>query len=334
MAKEVWVTTLGNVKLAVMATWVPLSGPALLELGKAGTSVTGVKAVDFGQGDCNAIMAQDSLGADHPVLYFDIGGGSGQCSRTHPHHPTHGTAGQRGWAHVAGRLDTTYSPTVILSHWDKDHYYSATKAVPQVRNLQWLVPRQKIGASCAKFVKGLTNIRCFPHGGASVRHKLSTKANHVDLFIEQASNLASDDRNLNGLATTLVRHDGAGTDQSKIVMPGDAPYNLLPSLAGGTAPGGTVAGLFAYHHGSQTHLNHAAAHIPAPAGGGHRILFSYGLSPTNTNNYGHPNAAAVTAYRGAHWNTRLNTASTNPNSTASTKAGHNVTTRGDRDCAV
>lgn len=330
MAKEVWVNTLGNVKIAVMTSWVPSSAEVLTTMAKAGSEVKGVKAIDFGQGDCNAIVAKDGDGNDKPILFFDLGGGCGQCSRTHRHHPTHGKAGEKGWGNIAPKIDTTHKPTVILSHWDKDHYFSATKAEAKVKGLNWLVPRQKIGPQCVKFVRKLTNIRCFPNGAPGVRYQLLAQTGHTDLYIEQATDYNAADRNLSGLICTLVKHDGAGADQERIVMPGDAPYHKIPSLSGGASPGGTVKKLFAYHHGSREHMNHAKARIPNNPGGGHLLQMTYGLTTGGKNHYGHPNKDAVAQYKAKGWTTRTNTASANPTDMNSATTGQNPATRSDR----
>lgn len=334
IAHEIWVHDLGNVTFSVAATWAPLSGTANGELTQAGRLIQGATAIDFGQGDCNAIQIGTNAGAlVGTAIYFDIGGGSGCCSHTHPHHPNHGTVGARGWHNVPPRLDVALDPTVILSHWDKDHYYSAKKAAAETKDLQWLVPRQKIGPQCAKFVRTLTDIGCFPTGSPARRFRLSNQANSVDLFVEQATDHGSSDRNLNGLSCTLVRHDGAGTDLDRIIMPADAPYNLLPSLSGGPSPGGDVVGLFAYHHGSRTHLDDAIGSIPPPpaAPAVHAIGFSYGLKADNTNPYNHPNRDATDAYRGQNWATRVNTASNAPADLNTATTGSAVATRGNRN---
>lgn len=333
MAKEKWTLDIANVSLAVMANWTPVSSKVVSTMAKPDTEVKGVRAIDFGQGDCNAIIATDGDGDEKPIVFFDIGGGSGQCSHTHRHHPSYGKTGEKGWARIPPRLDTTHNPAVIISHWDKDHYYSATKAVDKVKDLAWIGPRQLVGPQCEKFIGKLTNVKCFPDGHAGVRYQLPAKTGHVDLYIEQADSPGHKDRNLSGLICTLVKHDGGGNDGDKIIMPGDAPYNKIPSMKLVNPPGpkGTVKKLFAYHHGSREHMNHAAAHIPDQPGGGHLLQMTYGLLAGGSNYYGHPHADAVAEYNGKGWTTRANTASTNPTDTDSATNLQDPTTRSDCD---
>jgi hypothetical protein len=337
----VWVDTVGTVTVLLnTGGWHPLSIAGQAYMHTANTSLHSVRAVDVGQGDCNAIIGARRNGGGavtgtRIITYFDMGGGCGRCARTNP---DYGNV-----ANMAARFDFTVNPSIILSHWDKDHYYGAVNA-PTSHGMNWLAPRQRIGVQCARFVNRLTNIQCYPAAGNAHRYQIANQGGtphggNGHIYVEQATGNAND-RNLNGLCVTAITRDALDTaDVGKIVMPGDAPYQDIPSLAAppGGAPGGALAALFAYHHGSRTHFTLATrAAIPAAPTVNTPLAFSYGLTAGNANGFGHPHATAVAHYRtgngvGAGWNARSNTASVQPNTTANATLGHNAATRGSRD---
>lgn len=301
--------------------WSPISDQAR---SSEIVAVKGVRSTHVGQGDCIAVVGEDRDGNSRPILYIDMGGGCGKCAGTHPDYPDF-KAAQR-------RVDSTCEPKVMLSHWDKDHYFSATK-ISSTQELEWLVPRQKVGPRAAQFANSIKVIYCFPAPLQGQRFPLSET---VDIYLERVGAALfkrAGDKNLTGLAFTLVRHDGSGRDLERIVMPADAPYQYIDSLDGRTAdpPGGEISCLFAFHHGSKAHLTPKTFQVSLPAPDDGMIVFTYGLDRRNHNNFNHPAPQAIDFYRKKGWLKRINTASQLPASTELVNDGHDFGTGGDRE---
>ena len=307
-----------KVKDAALAKYQILSDDATDDLKTH--RINAVKVLDYGQGDCNAVV--DDQG--HPILFFDMGGGKHTGSRTHPWH--------NDWAGQTcknNKLDLALKPTVILSHWDGDHYSTAwyitwyptnatgqtTKQVPvghaEVKDLQWLVPRQNKHPSKLEIVTMLTNIRCWPDTVVSHRFNLDAT---TDLVVEKCIGGSGEyDPNLDGLAVRLERVK-AGGDPSKeadvvarILMPGDRAYQFIPSCAGGPPPA-KMAAMLAFHHGSETHLDaHAIAAMPAAKDASATIAYTFGLKPDGRRCYGHPSQKAIGEYEhvNKNWTTKV-----------------------------
>lgn len=225
---------------------------------EAGASITGVIAMDFGQGDFNGIIAQDGEGSPVPAILCDVGGGYRVGARTHPWHPEAAC----GKPH---QLNLTLTPTIIQSHWDGDHYstavyvwrhfalnYKTGRNVPEEAGLKklykecrWLVRRQRHGPSDTDFVRGVKHMACWPEDLPAHTFQLSPKT-YLRVERCEGPNTASSDRNLCGLAVRLIRtqqahgllEDHAIKDDEIIadiaeqaILPGDAPYAKFSSLA-------------------------------------------------------------------------------------------------------
>lgn len=297
---------------AVLNAYAILSPEAAVDLQTH--AIRGVKVLDFGQGDCNAVL--DDQGK--AVVLFDLGGGKHTGSRTHPWHAA--------WnAHPCKDkvLDASLKPTVVLSHWDGDHYSTAwyitnaakltTKTVPAaapvVNDLPWLVPRQCKHPSKLEFVAQLTKVRCWPNGAA---HRFNLDAT-TDLFVEACSGSGGEyDPNLDGLAVRVDRvKAGADPDVdanvvARIVLPGDAPYQFIPSCKAG--PPTKVTGMLAFHHGSETHLDADAIQaMPVAMDLTATIGYTFGLKPDGSRCYGHPSKAAIAEYEkpAKGWTTKV-----------------------------
>src|SRR5262249_12555002 len=83
----------------------------------------------------------------YPFLYFDMG------------HAVDATQKPPNWPR---RICLRGNPTVVLSHWDEDHY-----AFPlddeRVSDLPWLVPKQDISPQANKVLRRLSRVRIWPH---------------------------------------------------------------------------------------------------------------------------------------------------------------------------
>jgi len=291
--------------VATVATYQLLSAAAAAATAK----VPGVKVYDYGQGDCNAVVADPGTGVAAPVLYFDIGGGKHAGSRTHPWHEewSRGTC-----------PDLTLAPTIVLSHWDGDHhstaYYivnqnttnkkvptTAKALLPALQNtVQWLVPRRCKYPSTLDFVRTLKNISCWPDATAQHTFELNE---HTRIVIERAfiDQTGEFDPNLDGLAVRVERLDAAKNVIEELVMPGDAPYHIIPSLEKKEVK--QCVGLLAFHHGSETHLGEAEDFIPPPKPNvaAAKIAFTFGLKLDRSRCHHHPAPEAVEKYKSLGW---------------------------------
>ncbi|MBZ0121986.1 MAG: hypothetical protein K8H88_33640, partial [Sandaracinaceae bacterium] len=223
-----------------------LSKPARAALDKL--PVVGVDALDFGQGDCNAIVAKE--GTDRrPVVLCDVGGGKGPTGgATHPWHDD--------WKITTAAPDVLLEPAIIQSHWDSDHYSTAVFAwrkltlgdeerhVPTTKKLEalydhcrWLVRRQRNGPSNTDFVRAVKSMVCWPEGLEGHSFQISPNT-YVRVEPCTGENSAKSDRNLCGLAVRLVRTSKPDhTEDAKVtadiaeqaILPGDAPYKLFAS---------------------------------------------------------------------------------------------------------
>jgi hypothetical protein len=271
-------------------------------------SIKGVRVYDYGQGDCNAIM-----GADRPVLYFDIGGGKHAGSKSHPWHDD--------WRKTCAP-DLELEPTIVLSHWDGDHHSTAyyivhhdttNKNVPDdaketrdglCKTLQWLVPRRCKYPSTLAFVRQIKQLQCWPDKVGEHTFELN---DHTRVVIERAfkDQNGDFDPNLDGLAIRVERLDADKEVIEQIVMPGDAPYDIIPSLRAKEVE--ECVGLLAFHHGSETHMDDAAEYIPKPKvlqSGTPKIAYTFGLKKDGERCHHHPAPDAVAKYHGVGWNER------------------------------
>lgn len=359
-------------KDANVGTYELVSTKAKTEIA-AGKHIVGVHALDFGQGDCNAIVIGKKTEPElkQPIIFCDVGGGKGPSGGgTHPWHASNP---------IGTKLNLNLCPTIIQSHWDADHYSTAvfiwqstegkttSRKVPDEsshRNIyescNWLVRRQRNGPSSTDFVRAVKNMVCWPENLPAHSFEIGT-----DMFVRvercTGTNDSKSDRNLCGLAVRVINtgdervsdggskkpaahsvpqsssspaiddeEDGDGDANSgdedgdpngddhrdaqtvdpdddvtewvarQILLPGDAPFDYLPSH--GTAWSQTnLTALFAYHHGSHTHLGDGNS-IPKASSKGSTVVYTYGLKMGRTRcSYGHPHIDAVKAYAGKGW---------------------------------
>ncbi|HSX62247.1 MAG TPA: hypothetical protein VLF18_18850 [Tahibacter sp.] len=85
------------------------------------------------------------------------------------------------------------------------------------------------------------------------------------------------DRNLSGLAVTLIKRERDGRDQI-MILPGDCPFDRIPRL-----PAGRIVGVVAYHHGAGAYWSAQTTGVLVDGGRHVRWVYSFGH-----NRYGHP----------------------------------------------
>lgn len=230
---------------------------AMLKLEKA---VDFVNVLDVGQGNACALWGQNG-GA---LLYFDLGGGVLGNIRTFPKNLD----------------DMCFSewPTIVLSHWDWDHWSSALR-FPHAMDMDWLAPMQKIGPVHAAFAWDLVrrdNLVIWPEGLES--------AAEGGITIKRCSGLA---RNDSGLAMEVRRMvDGR---ERVVLLPGDAEYCYVPGMS--DIP--TYDGAVVSHHGSAL----VSASMLKPGGEGSGLVYSVG----HGNIFGHPRLHAELSYLQSGW---------------------------------
>lgn len=232
------------------------------------TRIDSVRFYDVGQGDCIGLETDEDV-----HLYVDYGG-----LLDHPDPTPNG---------VKSRLPIKSGMSIILTHWDWDHYNSAKYNQDAVDDAEWIVPRQLVGPRALKFASSLRRAACWPDSAGATAYRFNIGAK-FQIQIEKcaASPTTSgqkEDRNLTGLAVTIYKLDAQDNDDKYVLLPGDAPYDKIPSVQ---TIQGKCLGMLAYHHGSKRHWIKATDnHIPTKQRSSKKLIYSYGPS----NSYGHPN---------------------------------------------
>lgn len=236
-------------------------------------NIAAVRVYYVGQGD--AIGLVDDKG--DVVLYVDYGG-----MIDHPDKVNN-------FKELDKRLvpESRNKPiNVILTHWDKDHYYSA-KHVAKIRNSQWVVPRQRIGPQALKFSASLTNVYCWPERMVKKPVSFHTKNGDTILIekIEKKPRIRKqkEDRNLTGLAVSIIKKNKNNKKHEFVLLPGDAPYHKIGHFQNLVKKMNFKGGV-AYHHGSHSHWKSSTSAVLGNPRTGAKLVYSYG--PSNT--YGHP----------------------------------------------
>jgi hypothetical protein len=199
------------------------------------TVLAGIRVFDIGQGDCIGLLDQ----AHNVFCYVDYGGLGDHPDRNNP-------------AATASRMPVKLNGvyvSVILTHWDKDHYYSAKNYNTSAQQCHWLVPRQLASPQAVRFAANLANAKCWPEA-IGQQHKRFPVGSDQEIEIRkcQAFNATAltEDRNVTGLAITLLNRL-QNVITSYMLLPGDCHFDGIPGL-----PHAPIRTLIAYHHGSQT----------------------------------------------------------------------------------
>ncbi len=253
-----------------MLTWPDATQQQLLQALQPQCDLEALVCFDIGQGSATALVCK----CGKPIYYFDTGRGSGRNSPTAP-----------------ARIDfcTCSSPTVILSHWDTDHWAGAAgHAGLQART--WVVPRQTISSSHTIFANDILNAggQILVVGNAAPALIWSSGSQDYDL---QRAN----GRGRNGTGLGLIVTDRPSG--RSWVLTGDAGYHELPH-----ATPADVAAMIAPHHGANMGPNSIPYRRSNAAYG--RLFYSFG--PDNAHGpktpaVRHPVSAAINAHSIAGW---------------------------------
>jgi hypothetical protein len=253
-----------------MTTWPDASHQSLLQALRAQCDVEALVCFDIGQGSASALVCQCGM----PIYYFDTGCGSGRNAPTAP---------------TSVDFCTCSRPTVIMSHWDTDHWAGASSH-GGLQGLTWVVPRQTISTTHTVFANDILKARgqiLVVAYGAAPLHWASGKQDY-DLQRGNGSG-----RNGTGLVL-IVTDRPSGRSW---VLTGDAGYNDIPH-----AVPADVAAMVVPHHGAD--MGSTSIPFSRSTSAYARLLYSFGPG----NGHGpkkppvqHPVSAAVTAHILAGW---------------------------------
>lgn len=233
---------------------------------KVADKIDHVVVYDVGQGSSNGFCAVSG----EVVVYADFGGGVRQHSKTFP-------------PNLKQFCFCKTRPPIILSHWDFDHWSSASRDTRALKST-WIAPRQQIGPAQRTLAYNIQ------HYGTLLLWPAKLKSITVgQITIEPCSGPKSS-RNRSGLAAILSCP--AGTEKP-MLFPGDAAYLDVPSVQNNGQVQFVAA--TAPHHGADMGARFAPQ-CPGPIG---RVVYSYGQG----NSYGHgrPNSRARQDHVNSGW---------------------------------
>lgn len=255
-----------------MTTWPDASQTDLDTALSQSYSVDTLVCFDIGQGSASALLCSC---CDAPIYYFDAGCGSGRNAPTAP---------------TTIDFCTCAAPTVILSHWDTDHWAGASGHAGMLART-WVVPRQTISTSHTAFANDILKaggqINVVAHG----QPPLIWSNGAQDFDLRRATG-----KGRNGTGLVLVVTDRASG--RSWVLTGDAGYNQIPHT-----PPTDIAAMIVPHHGAD--MGTASIPFTRSSNSYARLLYSFGPG----NGHGpkkppvrHPVAAAVNAHQAQNWN--------------------------------
>lgn len=264
-------------------------------VGQVNPVVGFVGVLNVGQGGCNAVYGFDG----HPMVYFDFGRSKSLNSRPDSMRPCLANA-----------------PTIVLSHWDQDHFELAA-SFPEAKHVPWVCLPGPTGPNSGQFYDSLTHVRVREEdNGAFEEYPWGFILKAVD------NTGATDNKNDAGLVM-LVRVqddsdappvgqrrslDANGTrpqifpDERYVLLTGDAMCQYIPSCAHHDLDG-KIVGIQAVHHGSAVGLFGCEDSIPLAAPPLHdlppTVAYTFGINRGTglpSGGYGHPHQHALNTY--------------------------------------
>ncbi|WP_405243188.1 ComEC/Rec2 family competence protein [Lentisalinibacter salinarum] len=249
-------------------------------------AISGAWVIDVGQGDCIGLLNEN----DEIFCYIDYGG--------YNYHPD---KGKRGVNPSASRMPAELNGdpvSVILTHWDQDHCWSADQKNTEAQDCYWVVPRQYVSPSVARLAAKLTNAQRWPESIGSKAVSVSIGSKHTvtirkcEPFDEYSVNA---DRNTTGLAVSVVRTKDDGS-REVMLFPGDCSFDRIPNWESHLP----LIGLVAYHHGSAKDWIAGVTDVAVQRWTADSMLtYSVGFNSSGQNCYGHP----VKSNYDPDWNT-------------------------------
>jgi len=225
-----------------------------------------VDVYNVGQGNCVGIVGGDGL----PRAYFDLG---------------MGCFWNRHTVAVPPKLCYAQDPTVVLSHWDCDHWYIA-RADAEARRRTWITPRPNtpLALKVAERLNAEGKLLIWPDRLDALRTSFG-----------QIRRCRGHTRNDRGLAA-VVELDST-PEKQHVLLPGDAKYEYAADAEE------RFHAVVATHHGS----HNFGTRVPVPASDGCGIVYSYGKE----NTYRHPSPQSESTHFRLGWKSRLDTTSGN-----------------------
>jgi hypothetical protein len=227
------------------------------------TGVLGIRVFDVGQGDCIGVIGPD----EQVFCYIDYGGLAD--------FPDVDNAQDRiPVVHAGKRV------SIVLTHWDKDHYWSAKKRNTDAQRCQWLVPRQMVSPQASLLAAELHDAQCWPEAKGKdvesfdIGDQWTVEIRKCNAFSNTKKN---EDRNRTGLVITIQQWSSDRITQF-MLLPGDCPFHNIPNL-----PDAPICRLVAYHHGAKKHWTRKTRDVIEQSIDARGMAYSYG-----DNEYGHP----------------------------------------------
>ena len=254
-----------------MTTWPDASEADLIAALYPRCELEALVCFDIGQGSASALICQ----CGKPIYYFDTGRGSGRNAPTAP-----------------ATIDfcVCSSPTVILSHWDTDHWAGASGHAG-LQACNWVVPRQTISTTHTAFANDVLKAGGKIHVVGNGASPLTWSRGQQDYDLQRATGTG---RNGSGLVLIVTDHSFGRS----WVLTGDAGYDLIAQ----SAPV-DIAAMVVPHHGADMGAN--SFPFQRSLNGYARLFYSFG--PGNghgpkTPPVRHPVAAAVAEHQNRNWN--------------------------------
>jgi hypothetical protein len=223
-------------------------------------SSKGVAVYDVGQGTWQGVLHGKTRA---PFAYIDTGGGVLYNRKTFPKDFEPPPA----------------VPLVILSHWDWDHWSSATR-YRSLLNATWITPSVSAKPIQRRFAMDLIR-----NGTLRALPKRWTGAlQHGCLRLEGCSGRTENDR---GLAVTVYSRRNTGRT---CLLPGDAAYRYIPSVSGPSPE--LFDALCMSHHGGRLHSSDYP--VPEP-----KAVAANSAGPGNT--YKHPLFRTLSEHKDKGW---------------------------------
>ncbi|RVJ72529.1 ComEC/Rec2 family competence protein [Sinorhizobium medicae] len=224
------------------------------------SSVEHVFVLDVGQGSANALVTASG----EVFAYVDFGAGVLKDIGT--------------WPPAMLGICLQYDPVIVLTHWHYDHFHAAN-IYPAAQHRTWIAPYQSVGpgpqSAMASAIAAAGTLMIWNGSGILQAGKLEL----------ERCNGPANNQNRTGIAVWVWGSPGS----DPILLPGDAGYSDIHSLAAGKA----VAGLVAAHHGGR-----APGRPPVrPGASTPRLALSYGYN----NSYTHPLQNSLRGLTASHW---------------------------------
>lgn len=237
----------------------------------------GLAVYDVGQGNANALLESQH---NVPTMYYDLGAGVYANQNTTPNDL---------------RFCFTYKPTILLSHWDGDHWAGAyaTKVDGKYPALKqkWIAPLQEVSTIHMAFSfdiwisGGQIEIYDAPVGTVE---EIDNASGHKIRFWRGIGY----DRNDSGIVIEVENKKEVGNPSW--LLTGDCDYIYFPTAYVQKNQSAIVAP----HHGADLRKK---SPVPAPPSKGYaRLIYSCG--PENTHSgTSHPTKNGVKAHETAGW---------------------------------